>query len=108
MQDIEPFYNWRDHYIASEDPLSPFFEREYNEFEYTSQIYNFYIHPQWDYFGSETLYLKVLFADYDNSFAIIELIAIIGMTLNLPINASAVHDSTIRRLSSYYRLWKYY
>jgi len=74
MQDIEPFYNWRDHYVASEDPLSPFFEREYSEFEYTSQIYNFYIHPQWDYFGSETLYLKILYADYDFGFAIIELI----------------------------------
>ncbi len=74
MHTIEPFYNWRHLYIASEDPQSPFYEREYSEFEYTNTIYNYYIHPQWDDIGSETLYLKVLFADYDEKFAIIELI----------------------------------
>jgi hypothetical protein len=74
MQDIEPFYNWRDLYNAAEDPASPFFGREYSEFEYTSRIYNFYIHPQWDDIGSETLYIKILSVDYDLSFAIIELI----------------------------------
>ena len=31
MQDLEPFYNWRGYYIAAEDPLSPFFGREYSE-----------------------------------------------------------------------------
>ena len=74
MQDLEPHYNWRDFYISADDPASPFYGREYSEFEYSSTIYNFYIHPQWDEFGSETLYLKVLFADYDRGFAIIELI----------------------------------
>jgi hypothetical protein len=74
MQDIEPFYNWRDLYTAAEDPMSPFYGREYSEFEYTSRIYNFYIHPQWDDIGSETLYIKILFVEYDLSFAIIELI----------------------------------
>lgn len=74
MQDIEPFYNWRNYYIASEDSLSPFFGREYSEFEYSNTIYNYYIHPQWDDFGSSTLYMKILFADYDRGFAIFELI----------------------------------
>ena len=74
MQDLEPFYNWRGYYIAAEDPLSPFFGREYSEFEYTNTVYNYYIHPQWDEFGSNTLYLKILFTDYDRGFAIIEFI----------------------------------
>jgi len=47
MQDIEPYYRWRDLYIADEDELSPFYGREYSEFEYTNTIYNYYIHPQW-------------------------------------------------------------
>lgn len=74
MQDIEPFYKWRDVYIASEDDLSPFYGRVYSEFEYSNTIYNYYIHPQWDFFGSPTLYIKILFADYLNRFAVIELI----------------------------------
>ncbi|MEZ5174115.1 MAG: hypothetical protein R2850_11565 [Bacteroidia bacterium] len=74
MQEIEPFYNWRGMYIAADDPASPFYGREYSEFEYSSTIYNHYIHPQWDDFGSETLYLKVLYADYEQSFAVIEFI----------------------------------
>ena len=74
MQDLEPFFNWRGYYIAAEDPLSPFYGREYSEFEYTNTVYNYYIHPQWDEFGSNTLYLKILFTDYDRGFAIIEFI----------------------------------
>src|SRR5690606_17622146 len=74
MHEIEPFYRWRDDYIAAEDELSPFFNMEYNEFEYDKQIYNFLLHPQWDHFGSNTLYLKVLFADYESNYVIIELI----------------------------------
>ncbi|MBX7203692.1 MAG: hypothetical protein K1X77_11525 [Bacteroidia bacterium] len=74
MHDIEPFFNWRDFYVSSDDPRSPFFEREYSESEYNNQIYNFYLHPQWDYFGSETMYLKALYVDYEQGFAVIELI----------------------------------
>lgn len=74
MHDIEPFYLWRDDYIAAEDERSPFYETQYSEFYFGNQIYNFYIHPQWDCFGSNTLYLKVLFVDYDRAYAIIELI----------------------------------
>ena len=74
LQDIEPYYRWRDLYIADEDELSPFYGREYSEFEYINTIYNYVIHPQWDEFGSSTLYIKILFADYDRNFAIIEFI----------------------------------
>ena len=74
MQDLEPFYNWRHIYIASEDDQSPFYGREYSEFEYTNVIYNYLIHPQWDDIDSPTLYIKILCVDYDQNFAIIELI----------------------------------
>ncbi len=74
MHDIEPHFKWRDHYIASEDERSPFYGRDYNEFQYTQKIYNYYIHPQWDHFGSSTLYMKILFVDYEEGAAIIELI----------------------------------
>lgn len=74
MHDIEPYYNWRGYYVASEDPYSPFFEREYSEFEFSSKIYNYYIHPQWDSFGSQTLFMKVLYCHYEQGFAVIELI----------------------------------
>jgi hypothetical protein len=74
MHDIEPFYNWRHIYVSEEDNLSPFFGRMYSEFEFSQTVYNYYIHPQWDEFGSRTLYLKVLLADYEEQYAIIELI----------------------------------
>lgn len=74
MHDIEPHYHWRSHYVAEEDEHSPFFGRQYSEFQYSQKIYNYFIHPQWDFFGSQTLYMKQLFADYEEGFAIIELI----------------------------------
>ncbi|MCE2711154.1 MAG: hypothetical protein LW688_01285 [Cryomorphaceae bacterium] len=74
MHLIEPFYGWRTYYVASEDPSSPFFEREYSEFEFSNKIYNFYIHPQWDYFGSSTLFIKILFVEYEDQFAVLEMI----------------------------------
>ena len=74
MQNIEPFYNWRHLYTAEEDMRSPFYGREYSEFEYSQTIYNYYIHPQWDEFGSRTLYMKVLFVDYEVGYTVIELI----------------------------------
>ena len=74
MQDLEPFYRWKNIYDAVEDALSPFFGRKYNELEYSQTIYNFYIHPYWDDIGSETLYVKLLFTDYEEKYAIIELI----------------------------------
>lgn len=74
MHQIEPYYRWRDLYAAEEDEQSPFFGRRYNEFEYTHKLYNFYLHPQWDAFGSATLYGKMLYVDYDEHCALVELI----------------------------------
>ena len=74
MHEIEPFYNWQHLYLAEEDEQSPFFGKEHSEFEFSNTVYNYYIHPQWDDFGSRTLYLRVLFADYDYNYAIIEMI----------------------------------
>ena len=72
MHDIEPWFGWRDDYAAEKDSKSPFYKKTYDEF--TSQIYNYYIHPQWDFFGSETLYCKILYVSYLNKYALIELI----------------------------------
>ena len=74
MHNIEPFYNWRHIYVSEEDQRSPFYGRQYSEFVYSQTVYNYYIHPQWDDFGSRTLYLKVLLADYEEKYAIIEMI----------------------------------
>jgi hypothetical protein len=74
MHEIEPFFQWRDYYIASNDKLSPFYRRQYNEFQFSHKVYNYYLHPQWDSIGSSTLFCKVLFVNYDKSFAVIEFI----------------------------------
>lgn len=74
MHDIEPFYKWREKYVADQDSESPFYGREYDEFKFTNKIYNYFVHPQWDSFGSPTLYAKIIFVDYDEKFACIELI----------------------------------
>ncbi len=74
MHDIEPFYRWIEEYSAAEDPRSPFYGRAYSEFEFSNTVYNYFIHPQWDNFGSKTLYAKILYADYDKQYAILECI----------------------------------
>ena len=73
MHEIEPFYNWEKHYVAANDRKSPFYGRDYNLNQYEHDIYGYYIHPLWDDIDSETLYVKILFADYKKKFAIIEL-----------------------------------
>jgi hypothetical protein len=74
MHTLEPYFNWRGYYTAEDDDRSPFHGREYSEFEFTDAIYDHVLHPQWDNFGSATLYMKLLYADYDGGHAIIELI----------------------------------
>ena len=74
VHDIEPHFKWRDQYVASDDEHSPFHGRIYDEFRYTQKVYNYFIHPQWDEFGSQTLYTKILFVDYEENFAILEFI----------------------------------
>lgn len=74
MHDIEPYHLWQHQYTASEDERSPFYGQQYSEFTFSNKVYNYFIHPQWDVMGSKTLYLKIIFADYQHQFAIIELI----------------------------------
>lgn len=74
MHEIEPFYRWLDYYDPANDELSPFFGKQYNFDQYSDTIYGYYIDPSWDFMGSETLYLKVLYADYDEGYVIIEFI----------------------------------
>ena len=74
MHDLEPYFKWRDHYNSARDKRSPFYGRQYSEFEYSQKIYNYYIHPQWDGFGSATLYTKIIYADYSQGFAVLEFI----------------------------------
>lgn len=74
MQDIAPFHRWLDYYDASKDKKSPFFGTTPNEFAYTQRIYNYFIHPHWDDFGAENLFMKLIFVDYEDGYAIMEFI----------------------------------
>ncbi len=74
MHYLEPFFNWRHIYNSEEDRRSPFYGIVHSEFEFSQTVYNYYIHPQWDDFGSNTLYLRVIYVDYELHFAVIEMI----------------------------------
>lgn len=74
MHNIEPYYNWLKYYDSAADDRSPFFGKQYNHDVYSETIYGYYIDPAWDSFGSETLYLKILYIDYHAGFGIIEFI----------------------------------
>ncbi|MDX1904811.1 MAG: hypothetical protein SFU27_11695 [Thermonemataceae bacterium] len=74
MHLLMPFHRWLPYYDPATDENSPFFGKEYNYDLYSDTIYGYYIDPAWDYMGSETLYIKLLFVDYEENFAIIELI----------------------------------
>ena len=74
MHTLEPYANWLKYYDPSFDERSPYFGKEYNYDLYQDAIYGYYIHPAWDPIGSETLYLKMLFTDYEQGYAAIELI----------------------------------
>lgn len=74
MHEIEPFHRWHSEYDVASDERSPFFGKEYNYDLYSNTIYGYYIDPGWDFMGSETLYIKILYTDYERGFVIIELI----------------------------------
>ena len=74
MHTIEPFYRWLQYYDPASDEHSPFYGKEYNYDVYSEAIYNYYIDPAWDFMGSETLYIKILFADYNEGYIVIEFI----------------------------------
>lgn len=82
MHTIEPFYNWLELYAASEDPRSPLYGAENSLSQYTNTIYGYYIHPQWDDIDSETLFIKILYTDYDLGFTVIEFIGEWNDTIN--------------------------
>lgn len=73
MHDIEPYERWLKYYDSSFDSRSPFFGKEYNYDLYEETIYGYYINPAWDSIGSETLYLKILYVDYERGFMILEM-----------------------------------
>lgn len=72
MHEIEPYYNWLKYYDSSQDDRSPFFGKTYNYDVYSETIYGYYIDPAWDYIGSETLYVKILYSDYEAGYTVIE------------------------------------
>lgn len=74
MHEIEHFYRWHTVYDVAQDERSPFYGKEYNYDLYSETIYGYYLAPGWDFIGSETLYIKVLFADYDRGFVVMEMI----------------------------------
>lgn len=74
MHEIEPYHNWLKYYDSSTDDRSPFFGKQYNYDVYSETIYGYYIDPAWDYMGSETLYLKILYTDYEAGYTVMEFI----------------------------------
>jgi len=82
MHNIEYFWRWEEYYQSDGDEQSPFYGTEYNFDLYSDSIYNYYIAPGWDYFGSETLYVKILWADYLRGHAILEFIGEWNDTIN--------------------------
>ena len=74
MHTITPFHRWETDYDPATDEKSPFYGKEYNYDLYSDTIYGYYIDPAWDCIGSETLYVKLIFVDYDRKYAIIEMI----------------------------------
>lgn len=74
MYDLAPYDKWWHWYTVEEDERSPFYDLDRGDEDYSLQIYNYYISNLWDEIGSRTLYVKVLFVDYEDGYAIIELI----------------------------------
>jgi hypothetical protein len=82
MHDIEPYANWLKYYNPSLDKKSPFYGKEYNLEQYSDTIYGYYIDPAWDFMGSETLYIKILYTDYRAGYTVIEFIGEWNDTIN--------------------------
>ncbi len=70
---IEPFYGWLNLYSHETDPRSPYHGVEHNLFYFDRSMCDIPAHPLWDLIGSESLLIKILYADYITGFAIIEL-----------------------------------
>ncbi|MBX3101122.1 MAG: hypothetical protein KF690_01280 [Bacteroidetes bacterium] len=74
FQHLEPFDGWLFIYSHDQDERSPFHEVEHNLFAYDRRIYTFDAHPLWDNIESESLLVKILYAQYDEGYAILELL----------------------------------
>lgn len=73
MSLIEPFDGWLQIYNPEEDELSPFFGEDVRPNDHMVKVYNQIMSPYWDEIGSITLYCKLLYVDYSDNCAIIEL-----------------------------------
>jgi hypothetical protein len=82
MHQIEPYYNWLKYYNPAKDNRSPFYGKQYNFDQYSETIYGYYIDPAWDFMGSETLYIKILFTDYERKYTVIEFLGEWNDTIN--------------------------
>ena len=71
---VEPFYGWLHIYSHEMDERSPYHLAEHSLFEYDRKIYNFNAHPLWDVIDSENLLIKILFVQYEEGYAIIEML----------------------------------
>jgi hypothetical protein len=74
MHELRPHSGWENRYRATEDPRCPFYlEQGAPELGY-HRMYDFVIHPEWDSVGCETLFVKQIFADYEQGYVVLELI----------------------------------
>jgi hypothetical protein len=69
---LEPYTRWLTLYDGDLDRWNPLAKQGRPEEGY-HVLYDHRIHPEWDSLGSETLYVKVLYADYSLAFSVIEL-----------------------------------
>ena len=76
MHTLEPFIGWLAHYDPSADERSPFHGVEHSEFHFDRNVYEYLAHPLWEDFGSEGLLTKVLYANYDEGYAILEMFGV--------------------------------
>ncbi|MEM0996929.1 MAG: hypothetical protein AAGN35_07615 [Bacteroidota bacterium] len=76
MHNVEPHYGWLKYYDNETDLYSPFQTVEHSEFHYDRQVYQYLAHPQWDTIESESLLVKILYANYEHGYAILELFGV--------------------------------
>jgi hypothetical protein len=69
----EPFYGWLHLYNHEMDERSPFHGVEHNLFYFDRFVHDIPAHPLWDSIESESLLVKILYADYAEGYAIVEL-----------------------------------
>lgn len=76
MQDLEPFSGWQRYYDPESDEQSPFFGVEHSLLYYDRQVYEYLAHPLWEDIGSEGLLTKILFVDYEQGYAVLEMFGV--------------------------------